>query len=1509
MNKLTKLLSVFIIAGAVGTGIAGAAGCRKTPSNTHPEHNYTYTDNGDGTHSATCDGCDSTITNQSHVDEDSNNVCDLCGGDVTEEEVPDHDHVFSEEYSYNATHHYKVCTVDGCDEHSEEGAHVLGEDKKCSVCGAQFKDALFEFEPSTLQATTYANGQKVGIFNILPGTTVRTRARENYTAYDVDGNEVVTGFTASKSVQYNGTDRGFGLYAPAPGKLTMYLDNGSSGLTEGQFQSIVLTKPDGTTQTLSYPAKKLRVLTVDLPAEGEYKITRGKDNGTTDVYYAKFEATVPETPIDHIQIADEGTVEYLLGQEFDKSRLQVQLVYSVTQMVEPLNINDANLKVDFSQFDSTQAGTYKITVTYTDGDGVEHNAEYNVFVYDVEALELGFNAIKTGSDGFNGTYENVALRQLYFVGDTIDLSGLTVKTVFNKGAKKNIVTEGYTLNVNDVDMSTPGKKEVVVSWANSATITAKFDIYVAAKPASVGETVNIKVDGATADAQIGVADNGVYQFRTIQQSLEFLKALELDENVKKVIQLAEGTYNEKVEVTIPNLTIKGSADATKTVIEWDALYGIEDESGFTHTTDSTATLNVRRAATGFVIEGVTISNWYNCTEHFDEAFGTGYNEHRALAALFQADKVVVDNCRLLGYQDTVEFFTGRQLVQNSFIQGRTDFIFGTNNTTYFYNCEIHSIVSGGYVTAFKGNNKDGNDAVTYGAIFDECQFTAPTSVVNAADTALGRPWGAYAAVAVINSSIAGHISDKAATGASAGTRYVTMSNNNPYDANVKFVEYNNTGDGAISEAVKGMRMLTADEAPNYSDLAVVFGTVNGGVTYTSEWDGSKGVEITEKTYRFSDYYTATDRFTYHETPEAGEEFFGELATVKGNWGHELNQSKDQGKFAVGTVIRFNVEGQVSVTTYGGDYGLPENIHINYIGGKAVITIVATEASPVKNGCYITAIVIDSAKEGVHVHEYGEWNVTAPTASATGTAVRTCVDCELETAASQSVTLPELSEDNYEIASGTTTGMSIYTYHHETYGDITFETDSLAGLHVHNYGDWVITADADNAGTATKTCTGGEGTCSEPTIVKNIPALSDEEYVITNNTATLEAGGTGTYTITVDGVEISFTAATPALTLTRITEDFTYTYNQNADLVSTDKILFTNCAKNGDWLKYGGNATITLNLSEGATLRFTRSTYEESAVVSINGVEQSVGNGGEVCYIATVAGYVTISASGTAYLKSISVEIDPNYQHKHTYGNWNVSAPTEEATGSANRTCLVEGCAEEGATQTVVLPVLSVENYAIAASENEGKSIYTYTHETYGEISFEADALAGVHVHNYGDWVINVSESGGTATKSCTEDCPDGDIVVNLPELTSDKYVITNNTATLEAAGTGTYTYTDETHGEISFTAATPQVEWLTVSAPETIKLTDCQTKFEGVKGVWNGIEIDATTGKFANNNSGWIQFNTGTVIRFKIDGDFDVNITTYQNADTASVVVADGYVTITATANGYISTVIISAKS
>ncbi|MDE7095536.1 MAG: hypothetical protein K2O23_03525, partial [Anaeroplasmataceae bacterium] len=192
----------------------------------------------------------------------------------------------------------------------------------------------------------------------------------------------------------------------------------------------------------------------------------------------------------------------------------------------------------------------------------------------------------------------------------------------------------------------------------------------------------------------------------------------------------------------------------------------------------------------------------------------------------------------------LELFTGRQIFLNTYISGTTDFIFGTNNTTYFKGCEIHSITSGktdgGYITAFKGCNKGANDYVKYGAIFDECTFTADTDVVANKNTAIARPWGVYAAVMIMNSSLDAHISTTAFSGsADKNHRYVTMSGNAPTLSTIKFFEYNNTGAGSITADQAGVTVLTdATEAAKYADFSIIFATTNGALSgyYKAAWN-------------------------------------------------------------------------------------------------------------------------------------------------------------------------------------------------------------------------------------------------------------------------------------------------------------------------------------------------------------------------------------------------------------------------------------------------------------------------------------------------------------------------------------------------------------------------------------------------------------------------------------------------------------------------------------------------
>ena len=89
----------------------------------------------------------------------------------------------------------------------------------------------------------------------------------------------------------------------------------------------------------------------------------------------------------------------------------------------------------------------------------------------------------------------------------------------------------------------------------------------------------------------------------------------------------------------------------------------------------------------------------------------------------------------------------------------------------------------------------------------------------------------------------------------------------------------------------------------------------------------------------------------------------------------------------------------------------------------------------------------------------------------------------------------------------------------------------------------------------------------------------------------------------------------------------------------------------------------------------------------------------------------------------------------------------------------------------------------------------------------------------------------------------------------------------------------------------------------TIDLTQKTDKVEGVVVEWNGVLIDASAGKFAYNpDNGWVQFNTGTVLKVNVGEGAVVSANLY-TASAATVVVEDGVATITATANDWIKAI------
>lgn len=97
----------------------------------------------------------------------------------------------------------------------------------------------------------------------------------------------------------------------------------------------------------------------------------------------------------------------------------------------------------------------------------------------------------------------------------------------------------------------------------------------------------------------------------------------------------------------------------------------------------------------------------------------------------------------------------------------------------------------------------------------------------------------------------------------------------------------------------------------------------------------------------------------------------------------------------------------------------------------------------------------------------------------------------------------------------------------------------------------------------------------------------------------------------------------------------------------------------------------------------------------------------------------------------------NKDHKHTYGEWQITKPTETKVGSAVKTCSTCEKDEEGHTITVTLPVLGNEGYTKSADtatcEAGGEILYTlYINNE--KISFSISSSAKGHSFNEDFWL-------------------------------------------------------------------------------------------------------------------------------------------------------------------------------
>lgn len=289
-----------------------------------------------------------------------------------------------------------------------------------------------------------------------------------------------------------------------------------------------------------------------------------------------------------------------------------------------------------------------------------------------------------------------------------------------------------------------------------------------------------------------VSQDGAGDFASIQAAVN---AIPDYRKVRTIIYIKNGIYKEKLTLPASKelVTFRGE-NVRKTVItngDW-----AQKQTNLGENTGTSGSSTCFVFGHDFCAENITFQN-------------TAGPIGQAVAVLVGADRCVFNNCRFLGFQDTLYTYAenSRQYYKNCYIEGSTDFIFG-KATAVFDDCEIHSLRES-YITAAATH-----ESTKFGYLFYKCRLTAESDVHK---VYLGRPWRDYAKVVFRECEMGAHIRPEG-----------WHNWKKPQAEKTTFyAEYRNAGPGAdVSKRVKWSYLLNKKQAAEWTVENVLKGNDN-----------------------------------------------------------------------------------------------------------------------------------------------------------------------------------------------------------------------------------------------------------------------------------------------------------------------------------------------------------------------------------------------------------------------------------------------------------------------------------------------------------------------------------------------------------------------------------------------------------------------------------------------------------------------------------------------------------
>ena len=228
-----------------------------------------------------------------------------------------------------------------------------------------------------------------------------------------------------------------------------------------------------------------------------------------------------------------------------------------------------------------------------------------------------------------------------------------------------------------------------------------------------------------------VAADGSGQYKTVQEAVNAAPTGSPDHPT--IIHLKPGTYKEIIYVQREKRYVRligDDPDPAKTVITYGLYANMKGLDGLPIGTFRTPTATID--ADDFTVQNVTFEN---------SAGPVG----QALAVRLDGDRIKFQDCRFLGWQDTILDNRGRHYYDHCTVTGAVDFIFG-GGTAFYDHCDITQL-RGGDLTAPSTPQEQ-----PYGLVFVNCRLQKGPGVQPGV-TGLMRPWRGYGMSAFIDCTL------------------------------------------------------------------------------------------------------------------------------------------------------------------------------------------------------------------------------------------------------------------------------------------------------------------------------------------------------------------------------------------------------------------------------------------------------------------------------------------------------------------------------------------------------------------------------------------------------------------------------------------------------------------------------------------------------------------------------------------------------------------------------------